>query len=119
DGKFLRAGAERFLVKGVTYGTFAPDPDGYQFPEFEQIAEDFRLMASFGVNTVRTYTPPRLDLLDEAARHGLRVMVGLPWSQHLAFLDNSRLARRIRHDVVDQVRRLAGHAAVLMVALGN
>jgi len=38
DGKFLRIppsanapGGDRFLVKGVTYGTFAPDADGYQF----------------------------------------------------------------------------------------
>ena len=45
DGKFLRAGDERFLVKGVTYGTFAPDSSGYQFPAPAQIAEDFRLMA--------------------------------------------------------------------------
>ena len=27
-----RVGDERFLVKGVTYGTFAPDAQGYQFP---------------------------------------------------------------------------------------
>ena len=48
-------------------------------------------MAGLGINTVRTYTPPRRDLLDEAARQGLRVMVGLPWSQHVAFLDDRRL----------------------------
>ena len=29
DGKFLRIGDDRFLIKGVTYGTFAPDADGY------------------------------------------------------------------------------------------
>src|SRR4029077_9273191 len=91
DGKFLRSGERRFLVKGVTYGTFAPDADGYQFPSVSRIAEDFRLMASLGINTVRTYTAPHLDLLDEAARHGLRVMVGLPWSQHVAFLDDRKL----------------------------
>src|SRR5437867_6075820 len=41
NGKFLRAGDERFLIKGVTYGTFAPDAAGYQFPPLPQIAEDF------------------------------------------------------------------------------
>jgi hypothetical protein len=98
DGKFLRSATDdtRFLIKGVTYGTFAPDSQGYQFPSVKQIAEDFRLMAGFGINTVRTYTPPGPALLDEAARNGLRVMVGLPWSQHVAFLDDRRLARSIR-----------------------
>ncbi len=109
----------RFLIKGVTYGTFAPGADGYQFPPLTQVAEDFRLMTGFGINTVRTYTPPRLDLLDEAARHGLRVMVGLPWSQHEAFLDDRRLARSIRRKVVRQVEELSHHPAVLTFALGN
>jgi O-antigen biosynthesis protein len=119
DGKFLQIGSDRFFVKGVTYGTFAPDADGYQFPSKERVADDFRLMAELGINTVRTYTPPRPDLLDEAARHGLRVMVGLPWAQHIAFLDDRRLARGIRRDIVRQTRMLGSHPAVLMMALGN
>jgi GT2 family glycosyltransferase/sugar lactone lactonase YvrE len=119
DGKFLRIGGARFLVKGVTYGTFAPDAQGYQFPSRERVAQDFRLMAELGINTVRTYTPPGLDLLDEAARQGLRVMVGLPWAQHVAFLDDRTLARGIRRDIVRQVRTLGSHPAVLMMALGN
>ena len=119
DGKFLHVGDARLHVKGVTYGTFAPDAQGYQFPPIAQVAEDFHMMASLGINTVRTYTPPRLDLLDEAARHGLHVMVGLPWSQHVAFLDDRRLTRTIRREVNDKVRELAGHPATLMLALGN
>jgi cellulose synthase/poly-beta-1,6-N-acetylglucosamine synthase-like glycosyltransferase/DNA-binding beta-propeller fold protein YncE len=119
DGKFLRAGNERFLIKGVTYGTFAPDALGDQFPPRVQVAEDFRLMAELGFNTVRVYTPPRRDLLDEAARHNLRVMVGLPWAQHIAFLDNRRLKQDIEHGLLTRVRELADHPAVLMFALGN
>jgi beta-galactosidase/beta-glucuronidase len=119
DGKFLRAGTERFFVKGVTYGTFAPDANGYQFPSLQQVTEDFRLMASLGINSVRTYTPPHADLLDEAARVGLRVMVGLPWSQHVAFLDDTRLTRTIRQEIVKKVTELGTHPAVLAFAVGN
>jgi O-antigen biosynthesis protein len=119
DGKFLRVADERFLVKGVTYGTFAPDAHGYQFPPAGRIAQDFRLMASLGINTIRTYSVPRPDLLDEAARHGLRVMVGLPWSQHVAFLDDRKLNRAIRQEAAERVRELATHPAVFMIALGN
>jgi O-antigen biosynthesis protein len=119
DGKFLRVGDERYLVKGVTYGTFAPDAQGCQFPSQQQIAEDFGLMADLGINTVRTYTAPRRDLLDEAGRHGLRVMVGLPWSQHVAFLDNRSLKREIRQELASNVAELGDHPAVLAFALGN
>ena len=119
DGKFLRAGEERLLIKGVAYGTFAPDPEGCQFPPLPQVREDFRLMADHGVNTIRTYTPPRLDLLDEAARHGIRVMAGLPWSQHVAFLENRALKHSIRRETVSAVREIGAHPAVAILALGN
>jgi GT2 family glycosyltransferase/DNA-binding beta-propeller fold protein YncE len=119
DGKFLRTGADRFLVKGVTYGTFAPDADGYQFPSIQQTVADFRQMAELGINTVRTYTAPRRELLDAAAAEGLRVMVGLPWSQHVAFLDNRALKRGIRRELTAKVVELGDHPAVLTFALGN
>ncbi len=118
-GKFLHLGPERFLVKGVAYGTFAPDADGYQFPSLARTAEDFALMAQSGINTVRTYTAPRGELLDAAQEQGLRVAAGVPWAQHVAFLDDRRLARAVRKDIVRDVRRLSGHAATLLVAIGN
>ena len=76
DGKFLDAEGRRFLVKGVAYGTFAPDGEGDQFPSSARVTQDFALMAASGINTVRTYTVPPPELLDIALRHGLRVMVG-------------------------------------------
>jgi hypothetical protein len=119
SGKFLHVDGRRFLVKGVAYGTFAPDASGQQFPLAGRVACDFARMASVGVNTVRTYTVPTESLLDEAARHGLRVMAGVPWTQHVAFLDDRQLTRTIRRQTAHAVRQLAAHPAALLFALGN
>jgi GT2 family glycosyltransferase len=118
-GKFLFAGQDKFLPKGVSYGTFAPDAHGEQFPALKQVAADFALMRQYGINTVRTYTVPSLAILDEAAQAGLRLMVGIPWAQHVAFLDDATTARRIRHDVAAAVKQLRDHPALLMFAIGN
>ena len=119
NGKFLDVDNRRFLVKGVAYGTFAPDAEGSQFPSASRIAHDFALMAAAGFNTVRTYTAPPVGLLDEAMRHGIRVMVGLAWPQHIPFLDDTKLVRQIRRDVASAVRKLASHPATLMFAVGS
>src|SRR5688572_29286095 len=113
-GKFLNLEGERFLIKGVTYGTFCPDAEGQQFPPTEQATKDFATMAEYGINTVRVYTVPSRKLLDEAARHGLRVMVGIPWAQHIAFLDDRALGATIRRDVAATVRLLSDHPGVLL-----
>ena len=119
NGKFLDVDGRRFLVKGASYGTFAPDAVGRQFPAIAQVEKDFAQMAAAGVNTVRTYTPPTHALLDTAARHGLHVMAGLSWPQHVPFLDDARAARRIRRDTTGEVRRLAAHPALLLFVVGN
>ena len=88
DGKFIQVGGRRFLVKGVAYGTFAPDATGAQFPDDARVKADFQAIAAAGFNTVRTYTVPSRAVLDAAARAGLRMMIGVPWPQHVAFLDD-------------------------------
>ncbi|HEY7790594.1 MAG TPA: glycosyltransferase [Vicinamibacterales bacterium] len=119
DGKFLRAAGRRFLIKGVAYGTFAPDARGRQFPLQAQSAADFAMMAALGFNTVRVYTPPDVALLDQAAAAGLRVMAGLPWTAHVAFLDDRTLRRQIRQDMAARMREIGSHPALLLSALGN
>ena len=115
-GKFLFVGEEKLYVKGVTYGPFSAEGEGYRSPE--TVERDFRMIAENGMNAVRLYTAPPRWLLDSAVLHGLRVMVGLPWEQHVAFLDGGR-ARDILRRVRNQVRACAGHPAVLCFAVGN
>lgn len=119
DGKFLSVDGRRFWVKGVTYGTFAPDADGHQFPARPIVECDFAQMAASGLNSVRVYTVPPRWLLDVAQVHGLKVMVGLPWEQHIAFLGEFGRAAAIEQRVREGVRSCAGHPAVLCFSIGN
>jgi GT2 family glycosyltransferase len=118
-GKFLYTGVEKFWIRGVTYGTFRPRPGGDDYPAQPVLDADFAAMAAAGLNAVRTYTVPPRRLLDAALAHGLRVFVGLPWEQHVTFLDERRRARDIVARVAAGVRACAGHPAVLAYAVGN
>ncbi len=76
-------------------------------------------MAAHGINSVRTYTVPPRWLLDLAHEHGLWVMVGVPWEQHIAFLNERARARGIVKHVRESIRSCAGHPAVLCYVIGN
>ncbi len=118
-GKFLFAGDTKFWVRGVTYGTFRAAPSGDEFPDPARVTDDFAQMAASGVNAVRTYTVPPRWLLDAAAGQRLRVLVGVPWEEHVAFLEDRRRARSIEARVRAEVRACAGHPAVLGYAVAN
>jgi glycosyltransferase involved in cell wall biosynthesis len=118
-GKFLHRGDEKFFIKGVTYGTFRPQEDGSQFPSEAVADKDFGMMAQQGINCVRTYTTPPLYLLDLALKHGLLVMAGLPWEQHIAFLDSAERKRDIVKRVKEGVLSCRQHPAILCYAIGN
>jgi GT2 family glycosyltransferase len=118
-GKFLERGGEKLYVRGFTYGTFAPDADGQEFNDRAKVERDFHLMALRGANALRTYTVPPRWLLDCAWRHGLTVMVGIPWEQHVTFLDDRSRADSIVERVREAVRACARHPAVLCFAIGN
>ncbi|HZK79545.1 MAG TPA: hypothetical protein VFC46_00720, partial [Humisphaera sp.] len=50
DGKFFRLGDEKFYVKGLTYGPFAPNKEGICLPDPEQAGKDFELIGELGAN---------------------------------------------------------------------
>jgi GT2 family glycosyltransferase len=118
-GKFIYLGDEKFWVRGVTYGTFRPGETGTEYLDPGRVARDFLAIAANGMNAVRTYSVPPRWLLDMAQEHGLRIMIGLAWEQHIAFLDDRRRAKAISTRVRNEIRRCAGHPAVLCYSVGN
>jgi GT2 family glycosyltransferase len=118
-GKFFFSGTEKVLLKGVTYGPFAPDAFGAQFHSPQAVAADLDLMVELGANTLRTFTIPPRWLLDLAGERNLRVMAGIPWAEHVCFLDSRELTQSIRRTVADAVRACSGHPAMAAYLVGN
>jgi GT2 family glycosyltransferase len=118
-GKFLAMGSEKLYLRGVTYGTFRPGAGGDPLPEPRVAERDLRAMAQSGINAVRVYTAPPAWFLDLAAECDLRVLAGLAWEQHVAFLGDRRREREVRLRVGADVGIAAGHPALLAFAIGN
>ena len=106
-------------MRGVTYGTFRPDIDGNLYKSREVVEADFIQMAQSNINTIRTYTVPPHWLLDLANKYKFQVIVGLPWEQHVTFLDRRAQRDLIVARVREFVRECAEHPAVLAFTVGK
>ena len=118
-GKFFFVGDHKLFVRGVSYGPFAGAGHGFPFPAEAMVERDFTLMAECGANTLRTFTVPPRWLLDRAGAHGLRVLVTIPWAEHIRFLDTRERQAEIRGTVRAAAESLANHPALLAFMVGN
>jgi GT2 family glycosyltransferase len=119
DGRRFRRVGLPFHVQGVTYGPFAPANDGTQFPVVSQVRDDFRHMASAGINAIRVYHVPPRRLLDLADAENVQVLIDIPWRKHLCFLDSQDAQREARRAVRRAAIRGRAHASVLAYSIGN
>jgi glycosyltransferase involved in cell wall biosynthesis len=119
-GKYLYDGERKFFARGVSYGPFTPNSRGERYPEPARTNTDFAMMRALGVNLVRTYVPPPPWMFELAAKHELRMMVGMPWPFHMAFLDSPEMMRDIRDSITAGVRTMKQFAEVIFAySLGN
>jgi glycosyltransferase involved in cell wall biosynthesis len=119
SGKFLTSGTEKILIKGFSYGPFAPNADGEPLPTRCQVKRDFRHIRELGGNTVRVYFPPPLWFLDEAAASDLRVFIDVPWEKHRCFFEDWDALQRARDRVRQTAASLGNHPAVLAISVAN
>jgi len=118
--KYIFDGEDKFYARGVSYGPFRPNSRGERYPEPERAAEDFALMREMGANVIRTYVPPPDWMFELAAKSGLKLMVGIPWPFHMAFLDSREMSRDIRRTVRSTVTSMRNYREVIFAyILGN
>ena len=99
---------------------FAENSRGERYPEPERAEADFALMRQLGANVIRVYVPPPPWMFELAAKYGLRLMVGMPWPFHMAFLDSREMRRDIRETIRQGVSAMRQFGdSVFAWSLGN
>lgn len=117
--KFFFEGDKKWFLKGVTYGPFAPDAAGDFVGDVEKARADFVLMRELGINLLRVYHIPPRWFLDLAREFRLRVLISIPWAEHVEFLNDAKMRRRIERTIRDGVEKNRGHEAIFGYYVGN
>lgn len=118
-GMFFHEGDRKFFVRGLTYGPFRPNKDGNPFPDPNHFQRDLDLLREVGANTLRLYHTPPPWLREKTEEAGLRLLVGVPWSQHVRFLDSRVMRAEIRNRVRTTAKDLRGTPNLLGILIGN
>lgn len=118
-GKWLNAAGKKWRIKGLSYGPFRPNAAGQPFPEGDVLQADLKKIHGWGFNTLRLYDLPSPALLETAHSLGLRLLCGIPWTDHVDFLRDPALRRQIRETLVNAVQRLHGESCVIGFLVGN
>jgi O-antigen biosynthesis protein len=119
DGKFFRLGDQKFSIKGVTYGPFAPNADGDYLPQRDQVHRDFAQIRELGANCLRVYNLPPKWFLDSAQDFGLKVLLDIAWPKNLTFIGDDKLMNQARAAVREAAVACGNHPAVLALSVVN
>ena len=117
--KFFFEGEERFFLKGVTYGPFAPDSEGCFVGTPAQARRDLEMMQGMGVNLVRLYHAPPKWFLDICREFRIRALISIPWAEHVEFLNNWSMRRQVVQTIREAVMKNQGHEAIFGYFVGN
>lgn len=119
SGKFLRQGGKKVYLRGVSYGPFKINSLGDPFPESTQLCLDLAHIHELGFDCIRLYHPPSDLILSEARRLGLKLIVGIPWTDHVDFLRTRRQRLEIIEHIRNEGSRLRGHPCIAAFIIGN
>ena len=119
DGKFFRMGDEKFHVKGVTYGPFAPNADGDPLPDRAAVEADFALMNELGANCLRIYHAPPLWFMDLAHSRGLKIFLDVAWAKNMIFTDVPSVMADARQAVQQAARACGNHPSLFAISVVN
>jgi O-antigen biosynthesis protein len=119
DGPDFHLTGDKWELRGVAYGPFRPNDRGEHFPPDDALARDFAHIRRLGFNTVRVYELPTEAVLREARRQDLRLIAGVPWTDHTDFLSEAEAWAEVKRRIVEAAERFSRSDRVAVLLVGN
>jgi len=114
EGKRFVSAGEDCFVKAVTFGPFPagafPDEGRTQLPLIRE---------RLGANALRLYEIPSVEFMHACAGAGLRVFLGLPWSQHVDFRRDASILAEAEERLAETISLFRGHPALAGYFVAN
>lgn len=111
-------GETKWLLRGVTYGPFRPSVQSNQYLS-GKVEQDLANIVALHANTVRVYELPSDGFAELAERHGLRLLIDVPWPKHLDVYHDTAQQMRCIRQVRAAAATVAGWPNVAGLLLGN
>lgn len=115
----MQCGPDKFFMHGATYGPFGPAERNHGLPDAATAARDLDDMVAWGANTVRLYHVPPEWFLELCTDRRLRIVVSVPWGDHVDFLRQSGSRAAILELIRNAAAHLSGWPIVAALLVGN
>ncbi len=122
NGDFeLRVDGEPFYIRGVAYNLGHDWRDGYAPLVRSTLDKDLGRIKAMGANTIRYYASSMYDynIANVAQENDLKVIQGFWFDPKVDYFRDQARVEAYKQEVLDRVKELKGHPAILAWAIGN
>ncbi len=119
DERNLYVNGQLYYVKGICYSLSYGSKTGYNTIPLEAWEKDFQMIREAGINTLRTYEPMPVPLLDLAHKHGLMVIQNVCYPDSRIRYSSKADLQKLKRIALTYVKRDKGHPAILMWSIWN
>ena len=119
DKRNIYVNGQLFYVKGIAYSMdYGPKQSFGEVP-MEKWKDDFKMIREAGINTIRTYEPLPIKILDIADEYGIKVIENICYPSGKTKFNSKAQLENMKRTALSFVDRDKDHPAILMWSLWN
>lgn len=119
DERNIYVDGKIFYIKGVCYSLTAGSKQSFQDISPDIWEKDFKMMREAGINTIRSYEPLPLPILDLAHKYDLKVIENICYPSEKTDYSSKADLEKMKRIALTYIERDKNHPAILMWSIWN